>query len=215
MKKICFYFFTALTLAACGDELGSLNGGGVSLGGTGLPTSGDNTTPPFPTDQENLEQYVIWTKGLYSQICEDLIISTSFISSDTGEAILNSGDGTFVMETNENTPSNLTIVVTMKNDNKYPIYEYKNSCEIPVELKDQNQNVYEPLKDISCTQTTDEYQIIMPYQTITYNLKYQIPQKVQNWDLSYNSLYSINQLSPIPERKQCSIFLLDFAVERM
>lgn len=211
MKKLYFYFFTAFALVGCGEELGSISTGGVSLGGTGLPTSG-GSTPPLETDQDNME-YIIWTKGLYSQICENLTVSAYFIDSDTQEAILNPNQGTFVKKTNETTPTNLTIKVTVENNSLYPIYEYKNSCDAPVQLKDQDQNIYEPATDSNaCVNTTDEYQILLPSQTTTYNLKYSIPQTVQNWDLSYNKRYSINQYSPIDQRKQCSNFSLDFSV---
>lgn len=214
MKKIYLYFFAAFSLVACGEELGSLSVGGVSLGGTGLPKPGGAL--PSPSEEENALEYIIWSNGLYSHTCDDnIMVSAYLLNNDTGEALLTSGIGTFVKDINENSPTNLTIVLTVKNNNLNPIYEYRNSCESPTQLKDQEKNIYEPMQDTSCVTTTDEYQMLMPYQTKTYNLKYQIPKEFQSWNLKYNNLYSVNQLSPIEQRKSCSTFSFDFSVQRM
>lgn len=61
MNKPFFYLIAALLISACGDDVGSLNAGGVSLGGTGLPTAGGGDVPPLTTDDET-NDYVIWTK---------------------------------------------------------------------------------------------------------------------------------------------------------
>lgn len=214
MKNISFCFFISYFLVGCGDELGSFTGGGVSLGGTGLPTSGGGTTP-LPSEQDTSLEYIIWTKGLYEQSCEDLTISAYLLNSDTGEALLEQGNGTFVPNISEQTPNNLSLVVTIKNTNEYPIYEYRNSCESPVQLNDQNQNIYTPIDDASCVNNNDEYQIYLPSESKTYKLKYKIPLEFQSWNLMYNARYSVNQYVPIDQRKQCSNFSLNFAVERM
>lgn len=214
MNKLFFYLISALLISACGDDLGSLNAGGVSLGGTGLPTAGGSDVPPLTTDHET-NDYVIWTKGIYTQTCENLTISSYFLDSDTREAIVKDGHGTFIKNTNINSSSNLTLVLTVKNNSLYPIYEYRDKCEPPVSLRDQNQNIYEPIEDTQCSNTSDEYQILMPSDTWNYTLNYNIPKSTQKWNLRYDKEFTINQYSPINQRLECPTFSLDFLVEKM
>lgn len=214
MNKPFFYLISALLISACGDDLDSLNAGGVSLGGTGLPTTGGGNVPPLTTDDET-NDYVIWTEGIYTQTCENLTISSYFLDSDTKEAILEDGYGTFLKDTNVESTSNLTLVLTVKNNNLYPIYEYRDQCEPPVILTDQNQNIYEPVEDLKCSNTSDEYQILMPSDTWNYTLKYNIPKSTQKWSLKYDKEFSINQYSPINQRLKCPTFSLNFVVEKM
>lgn len=214
MNKPFFYLISVFLISACGDDLDPLNTGGVSLGGTGLPTAGGGNIPPLTTDEET-NDYIIWTKGVYTQVCENLTISSYFQNSETNEAILKDGHGTFLIDTNAKSNSNLTLVLTVKNNNLYPIYEYRYKCEPPVILKDQNQNIYEPIEDPQCSNTSDEYQILMPSDTWNYTLKYNIPKYTQVWNMKYDKEFSINQYSPINQRLKCSTFSLDFLVERM
>lgn len=210
LKLSCSIFCILIT--GCGEELTGLSGA-VSIGGSGSglgsPSSSTVITPS--PSIEDYTEYMIFPAGIYTKTCGNLDISSVFLNNDD-ENVVEAGNTISVGILQSVTDTNVAIQVNVKNNNNYPVYEYRSNCSAPVTLKDSNQIIYYPQLDGTCYETDDEFQMILPNETQSFKLKYSIPLQVQSWNLQYTSTHSLNHYVQTSERTDCTDFSLNFDV---
>lgn len=201
LKTFSLCCFIPYFLLGCGSELDSLSGGGVSLGGTGLPSTGG--TPPLTTDLEGLpndDPFILWSGGTIEKTCDQINIKMQLINIETG-SIIGVQQGISLLP---NPEANIGVVINVTNNNLETTTEYFENCQPFIQIIGQEGQQLPTNQNFECT--ANDLRISHKSQEpTTYQYKFNLPNEPISWNLNYNHIYSLDENVSFTQRKSCEI----------
>lgn len=207
MLKGLTYTLISFSIISCGNESGGLSTG-VSLGGTGMPTSGGFQPPVNVEDLDKLSpQYILWSKGKIDQQCSDLNVSMQLMHPDTLEEVeINNG---YPIEYDNNVNKNkFGIIITVQNNSSSNVYNFLENCQPALQLQDSQKELQSLNYGYECP-NADAVTNLQPGKKLQYKYVLNLPEGDLSRKLIYKHIYSFKDSANFEERNICeSSYLL-------
>ena len=199
-SKIYIGLFFPFVLSGCEIDSESLSAANVSLGGTGMPTTGG--TPIKPTPMEN-DLFTLWTNGEIEKTCENINIKIQLkdLATDT---LLTDYEG-IPLDTNADSDNMIGAVITVTNLNPETTTEFLENCQFSIDISSSEDGMQLPLKqDLECI-SGDATILHKLNKPAVYQKSFNLPKEAKEWSFNYHHVYSFKEDASFTERKSCDI----------
>ncbi|MCA4791175.1 hypothetical protein [Acinetobacter towneri] len=201
--KKAVYISITLTIAGCGSDFGPLSSG-VSLEGTGDPTIG--SMPPMTTDnliEISPDEYILESIGRVDQQCSGVKLSMQLMAPLTlVELDIGYGYPVNLGEIEDN--RRVGVVISVENETTSTLYNFSESCQPLLELKNNNDEKQSLSFDFECT-NQDSVVILKPGENLKYKYVFTLPNGDLERDVVYTHRYSLENIKKFTERDSCEI----------
>ena len=205
LSNLSLYCFIPCVLLGCGEG-DSFSVGGVSLGGTGLPSTGGNPpilSSPMPAEGEILPDdnpFILWSSGAIEKTCDQINLKMQLINLETG-SILETQQG---IPLHPNPEENIGVIIHVTNNNSGTTTEYFENCQPSIQIIGQDGQQLATHDNFECA-ANDLTLAHKPQESATYQYKFNLPNEPTSWSLNYHHIYSLEQNAAFTERKSCDI----------
>jgi len=157
------------------------------------------------------EEYKINYSGDIENNCAGIRRSLHLVDSQSGQ-ILKPNENSQLSESSTAHPKNVTVQMVVQNLTNNLIYEYIEDCKSPFQLKNTTTGtIQHSNQELSCLYN-ESIQVYRPFETKTYQLKFNLPLEANQWVLEHHTVYSLNDIAPQQKRVQCNNLSIIFKI---